>query len=136
VLAVQEDDPVSGNLTKADKKRVRQLAGIAWERELRCELRKIAAAIEEMENNSLSPFDVNDSIHRFHNGASRDLYKQYSDSLPWWGVCRAYHDRVLTDDDLVDARGEVWNGIREFAASLAKLEAETGIAGEDDREDF
>ena len=72
-----------GDLTKADKKRVRQLADITWERELRCELRKIAAAIQEMENSSLSPFEVNESIHSFHNGASRDLYKQYSDSLPW-----------------------------------------------------
>ena len=41
---------VSGHLTKADKKKVRQLAGIAWERELRHELRKIGAAIEETIN--------------------------------------------------------------------------------------
>lgn len=73
---------MSGHLTKAEKKKVRQLAGIAWERELRLELRKIAAAIEEMENDSLSPFEVSDSIHKFHNGASRDLYNQYSVSLP------------------------------------------------------
>lgn len=127
---------MSGDLTKADKKKVRQLASIAWERELRHELRKIAEAIEEMENDSLSPFDVNNSIHKFHNGASRDLYNQYSDSLPWWGVCRAYFDRVLTDDDLVDAGDAVRNGIREFAASFAKLDAETGTADEDDCEDL
>ena len=59
------------DLTKADRRRVWDLAGIAWERELRCELSKIAAAIEQMENNSLSPFDVNDLIHKFHNGASQ-----------------------------------------------------------------
>ena len=93
-------------------------------------------AIAEMEKNSLSPFDVNDSIHRFHNGASRDLYKQYSDSLPWWGVCRAYFDGVLADDDLVDASDEVRNGIREFAASLAKLDAEGKAAKEDSCEDL
>ena len=91
------------DLTKADKKKVRQLAGIAWERELRHEILGIMTAINEMENGSLSPFDVNDRIHKFHNGASRDLYRQYSESLPWLGVCRAFFDRVLTDDDLVDA---------------------------------
>ena len=79
-----------GDLTKADKKKVRRLAGIAWERELRNELRRIAAAIDEMENGSLSPFDVNDRIHKFHNGASRDLCKRYSESLPWWGVGRRF----------------------------------------------
>ena len=125
---------MSGDLPKADKRKVRQLAGIAWERELRQELRKIAAAIEEMENGALSPFDVNDSIHDFHDGASRDLYRQYADALPWLGVSRAYCDRVLTDEDLVDASDEVRNGIREYAASFAKLGAEEGTSDEDSRD--
>lgn len=124
---------MSGDLTKADKKKVRQLAGIAWERELREEIRGIADAIDEMENGSLSPFDVDVRIHEFHNGASRDLYRQYSESLPWLGVSRAFFDRVLTDDDLVDASDEVRAGIAEFAASFAKLEAERETAVDDDR---
>ena len=124
---------MSGDLTKADKKKVRQLAGIAWERELRGELRSIADAIDEMENGSLSSFDVNDRIHKFRNGASRDLFKQYSASLPWLGVSRAYFDRVLTDDDLVDASDEVRKDIAEFAASFARLDAEIGTTNEDDR---
>ena len=125
-------DSVS-DLTKADKKKVRQLAGIAWERELRHEILGIMTAINEMENGSLSPFDVNDRIHKFHNGASRELYKQYSESLPWLGVSRAYFDRVLTDNDLVDASDEVRKDIVEFAASFARLDAATGTTNEDDR---
>ena len=50
-----KDDSMSGDLTRADKKKVRQLAGIAWERELRSELIGIAVAINEMENGLLSP---------------------------------------------------------------------------------
>ena len=123
---------MSGDLTKADKRKVRQLAGIAWERELRDEIRGIAAAINEMENGSLSPFDVNERIHKFHNGASRDLYKQYSESVPWLGVSRAFFDRVLTDEDLLDASDEVRKGIAEFAASFAKLEAERESAVDGD----
>ena len=134
VASVREGESVGGDLTKAERKQIRRLAGIAWERELRDELRKIATAIHEMENDTLTPFDVNDSIHRFHNGASRDLYRQYSDSLPWLGVCRAYIDRVLSDDDLLNTSDEVRNGIREFAASFAKLDAEEGITGEYGRE--
>ena len=126
-------DSVS-DLTKADKKKVRQLAGIAWERELRHEILGIMTAINEMENGSLSPFDVNDRIHKFHNGASRDLYRQYSESLPWLGVCRAFFDRVLTDDDLVDASDEVRAGIAEYLASFARLEAEEEAAIDDDCE--
>lgn len=124
---------MSGDLTKADNRKVRQLTVIAWERELRDEIRGIAAAINEMENGSLSPFDVNERIHKFHNGASRDLYKQHSESLPWLGVSRAYFDGVLTDDDLVGASDEVRTGIAEFAASFARLEAEQGAAVDNDR---
>jgi hypothetical protein len=127
---------MSGHLTKSDKKKVRQLAGLAWERELRQELRKIGAAIEEMENDSLSPLEVNDRIHKFHNGASHDLYRQYSGSRPWWGVCRAYFDQVLTDADLIDASDEIRRSIREFAAHFAKFDAEIEMADEDDREDL
>jgi len=126
-------DSVSGDLTRADKKKVRQLADIAWERELRDEIRGIAAAINEMENGSLSPFDVNDRIHKFHSGASWDLYRQYSESLPWLAVSRAFLDRILTDDDLLDASDEVRTGIAEFAASFAKLEAERETAVDDAR---
>ena len=119
---------MSGDLTKADKKKVRQLASIAWERELRIELRKIGVAIEEMESGRLTPFDITERIHKFHDGASRDLYKQFSGSLPWLEVCRAHFDGVLTDDDITDASGDIRDGIREFAASVAKLARERETA--------
>lgn len=117
-----------GDFTKSDRKRIRQLADLAWERGLRFELRKIAVAIEEMESGRLTPFDVTDHIHRFHDGVSRDLYSQFSGSLPWLAVCRAYFDGVLTDDDITDASGDIRDGIREFAASLAKLARERETA--------
>jgi hypothetical protein len=64
---------MQGDFTKSEKKRIRQLADLAWDRALRIELQKIAAAIEEMENGQLTPFDVTDRIHQFHSGAARDL---------------------------------------------------------------
>ena len=48
-------------------------------------------------------------------------------------MSQAFFDRVLTDDDLVDASDEVRTGIAEFAASFAKLEAERETAVDDDR---
>ena len=78
-------------------------------------------AINEMEDGSLSAFDVNDRIHTFHNGVSRDFYKEYSQSLPWSGVCRAYLECVLTDDDLVDASDELRGGIEEIVASASTI---------------
>ena len=112
---------MQGDFTKSERKRIRQLASLAWERELRGALGDIAAAIAEMENGTMPPFEVDNRIHKFHDGTSRDLYKQYSDSNPWIGVCRAYFEGILTNDDIADASDEIRHGIREFSASFAKL---------------
>jgi hypothetical protein len=117
-----------GDFTKSERKRICQLADLVWDRGLRFELRNIAVAIDEMESGRLTPFDVTDRIHKFHDGAARDLYKQFSSSLPWLAVCRAYFDGVLTDDDITNASGDIQADIREFAASLAKLAREREAA--------
>lgn len=77
-----------------------------------------------MESGGLTPFDVTDRIHQFHDGPARDLYTQFSKSVPWLEVCRAHFDGVLTDDDLADAGDNIRDGIREFGVSLAKLARE------------
>ena len=74
-----------------------------------------------MERGRLTPYDVTDRIHKFLDGAARDLYKQFSNSLPWLAVCRAHLDGVLKDEDIADAPDKIRDGIREFAARLAKL---------------
>lgn len=113
---------------KSERKRIRQLASLAWERVLRIELLKIASAIEEMKSGGITPFEVFDRIHQFHAGPSRDLYMQFSKSVPWLEVCRAHFDGVLTEDDLADASDNIRDGIREFAASFAKLAQERGAS--------
>ncbi|MCA9259968.1 MAG: hypothetical protein KDA61_12240 [Planctomycetales bacterium] len=117
---------MSGDWTKADRRSVRRLADVAWQRELRRELHQIAISIQEMEDGPLSPFAVNDNIHVFHNGASRDLYRRYSGADPWLGVCYAYRNRILTDEDLIDASDEFCNILREHAAGFSSLDAEEG----------
>ncbi|TWU32664.1 hypothetical protein Q31b_58220 [Novipirellula aureliae] len=104
--------------TKADRKLVRKLASIAWERQLRDELAKIGGVISEMTSGDLSPFDVNECVHEFHNGISRELYNLYAASDPWFAVCRAHFDGVLTDEDLVNASDSVRAGLQQFAERL------------------
>lgn len=106
------------DFTKSERKTIRKLAELAWERQLRSELHKIAAAIADMDREVLSPFEVNQEIHNFHNGVSRNLFNRYSDSQPWFSVCRAHYDKVLSDDDLIDASDTIRNGIREFAKNF------------------
>lgn len=112
------------DFTKSERKRIRQLADIAWARELRMELQKIASAIEQMESGNLTPFDVTEIIHEFHNGAARDLFNQFSHSLPWLAVCRAHFEGVLTDDDVSDAGDVIQGGIREIVLSFPQFAKE------------
>lgn len=102
--------------SKADRKCRRKLGVIAWERELRAEILKLGELIREMEAGRISPFDVNDRIHEFHNGISRELWGRYSQSDPRESVYRAHYDGYLTEDDLADATVGVRDGIRHFTA--------------------
>ncbi|MFN7292203.1 MAG: hypothetical protein ACK5T6_16570 [Pirellula sp.] len=101
--------------SKGDRNQIRQLASIAWERRLRDELLKIGVFISEMATGKLSPFEVNDCVHQFHNGISRELFNLYSASDPWFAVCRAHNDGVLTDEDFINASDLMRAGMRRFA---------------------
>ena len=108
-------------LSKSERRQVRELAELAWERQLRDEIRVVGDAIREMEADKLGPHEVNDIIHRYHNGASRDLHMRYRDSLPWFALCHAYFDGVITDDDLSLAPANVRNGVAASAESFKQL---------------
>ncbi|WP_164101413.1 hypothetical protein [Candidatus Laterigemmans baculatus] len=79
---------------------------------MRAEIRKLAEAIQEMDNGKLTPHEVNDRIHTFHNDASRDLWVRYTHADTSLSVARAYYDGYLTDDDLAEATPGVLEDIR------------------------
>ncbi|HYK05765.1 MAG TPA: hypothetical protein VE974_28725 [Thermoanaerobaculia bacterium] len=64
--------------SKALKRAIRQLADIAYERELASALEALHQQFSSWRNGELDPFELTDAIHRFHNGIARDLYKQYA----------------------------------------------------------
>jgi hypothetical protein len=65
-------------LSKKQKKHIREMAGVAYEREMTSALDKLLETFQKWKKGELNPFDVNEAIHEFHNGISRDLYKQYA----------------------------------------------------------
>ncbi len=103
------------DFNKSDRRRVRELADIAWERQLRDELLAIGDAITAMRNNTITPHDVNQLIHQFHNGTSRELYNRYSGGQIWIAVCRAHYDGILSDEDVSDVSEKLRDELRRFA---------------------
>lgn len=105
---------MNSEFSKQDRRAIRNLADLAWERELRRELQTLSKTIHEMEGGSISPFEANDKIHRFHDGDSRRIFRQYSQPHPWLGICQAYADGVLTDDDIAACSQSIQERIRAF----------------------
>ena len=109
--------------TKADRKHIREMAKLAWERKLRDEIVGIGDAIQKMQSGEISPNEVNDIIHQFHEGPSRELFKLFSDSLPWYAVCRAHYDGVIADDEISHTSKTIRDGLKRFADTYQEINA-------------
>jgi len=64
--------------SKKQRKEMRQLQGLAWQRELETELGGLGDLFSSWREGAIDAFQLSDQIHRFHNGVSRDLYTRYS----------------------------------------------------------
>ena len=62
---------------KAIRKKIRELAALAWERELNKELESLYNNFNEWHDKKINCFELNDFIHKFHNGTSRELWSKY-----------------------------------------------------------
>ena|SRR6476659_2813508 len=81
--------------TKATKRKLRELAGVAYRRELGHELAKLEMDFTRWRSGEIDPFELSDRIHRFHDGVSRDLYVAYRNLSPIHAVARAIALQVL-----------------------------------------
>jgi hypothetical protein len=91
------------------KREIRQLAGLAQERELTRELQGLREQFERWQRGELTPFELSDAIHRFHDGPARDLYVQYMRSHPEPLVAGAIAAGVID-------RGETSPGVLDYLA--------------------
>lgn len=84
-------------LSKAVKKKVRALNGLAWERELSAALTDLERDFSQWREGKLDAFKLSDRIHEFHDGRGRELYKQYAMGQARLNVGYAIHRKVLTE---------------------------------------
>lgn len=86
--------------TKAQRKKLRELAGIANERELDKEMEKLYRHFEGWRKKEICCFELNDLIHKFHQGPSRDIWKMYTYSDPDTAVSRAVALDLLKKEEI------------------------------------
>lgn len=87
-------------LTKKQKKHIREMAGMAYERELAVALDKLLASFQKWKKGEINAFDADEKIHEYHNGAARELYKLYVTGDPDMAVLIALKNGILQIEDL------------------------------------
>jgi hypothetical protein len=101
--------------SKKQRRELRELQGLAWERELEIALRLLRRDFDAWEKEEITAFEVSDRLHEFHNGRSRELFIAYSGSLkPDW-ILRAIAIGVIDETELSeDLRSVLENDIASF----------------------
>ena len=84
-------------LTKSQRRRMSELARLAYQRDLDAELGNLEAEFRRWRARELSPHDLADLIHAFHQGPSRRLYSKYDQSIREFAVADAVRRGVLTE---------------------------------------
>ena len=76
------------DLTKSQKRAVRELLGDAHEAEIAAALVKVEQAIREWRGGEILPSEASERIHEFHK-ESQEIYKTYNYLLPILALARA-----------------------------------------------
>ncbi len=79
---------------------LRELAGRAHAEALGRELLELHEDFHAWQKGNLSAFDLNENIHRFHDGPSRRLYIHYTSGLYELVVARAVIQGLLSESSL------------------------------------
>ena len=93
------------DLPKSAKRRLRELARLAHERELGRELEALAAKVDAWRAGQISAFDLDEAIYRYDRGVARELEKRYNNhhylhlSVAW-----ALTEGLLSDDEVAAVR--------------------------------
>ncbi|MFN8471729.1 MAG: hypothetical protein U0822_06005 [Anaerolineae bacterium] len=82
------------------KKLLRQYADVAYERELRAELGKLAESFAAWQSGKISSWDLSDRIHEYYVGPSRDLYGRYNRGSDDINVAYAVQQGLISRDEL------------------------------------
>ncbi|HJX53412.1 MAG TPA: hypothetical protein VJ801_11665 [Polyangia bacterium] len=82
--------------TKSQKRNIRELAALAYERELGQELGKLEEQFARWRRGDIDVQTLSDAIHKFHNGPARELYSLYTGDMLELVVGGAIARGVLT----------------------------------------
>jgi len=84
------------------KRLVREWAAIAHDRELAKALLELGGHFDRWTRGEIGAFELNNLVHRFHDGASREIWKTYATNRLEPAVAFAIATGVLRREELPD----------------------------------
>jgi|KBSSwiStaDraftv2_1062776.scaffolds.fasta_scaffold252585_1 hypothetical protein len=108
---------MSSQSDKEQRRRLRELAELAYERELSRELSDLEGEFSRWRSGETNAFDLSEAIHAFHQGAARELFSRYGRSSQELVVARAIHDGIISRDEVGAAM------LKHLAGHLRALES-------------
>jgi hypothetical protein len=101
---------------KRIRRAIRELAGAAYERELGRALSELRGQFTRWERGEITPFDLEEAIHRFHQGPARELYTRYTSGMLNLAVAHAIVtgllDRATIDPEVLTHLGRAISASR------------------------
>jgi hypothetical protein len=89
-------------VSKAQKRHLRDLAARAYDRELSAALEELHRHFQRWKAEEIAAWDLNELIHKHHNGISRELYNMYTGSDSLMPVARALARQFLSWEEVRD----------------------------------
>ena len=122
------------DLTKAQRRRIRELAGTAYERELSHELAALEDQFGRWRRREIDAYELSDGIHGFHQGPNRRLFLMYTGSDLAMAVASAIVRGILTEEEATSEMVGLLSALIEYArqangAGTSENESESGSAG-------
>ena len=87
------------NLTKSQRRQLRELGGTAYERDLSEYLTALESEFKRWRAGEIDAFALSEAIHRFHQGPVRELFSKYEPSHIDFAVAHAIHRGILSEDE-------------------------------------
>ena len=73
---------------------------MAYERELAKALEALEGNFKQRRKNKITAFELNDLIHKFHNGIARDLWSFYETGHPELSVRHAIAESIILEAEI------------------------------------
>jgi hypothetical protein len=87
-------------ISKKAKRQLRELADVAYERELRAALKPVEQAFADMHAGKCDAFAVAEAIHQFHQKPARELWARYNQMEPEFCIITAMLDNVISLEEI------------------------------------